>query len=180
MLWTLATHYPYKSPAFPDVRAAEIVAGDQAAEFARRQRIAADDLAWFERQLAADFPGESFLVVGFGDHQPKITESYFSRGAGSPLRPVDAAETRFLTYFRVDGVNFEPRYDALSPKASIGYLGEMILGRPGCLPHARPWPGVGCGCIAAGCGSIARIRRRSWPRTRSCPQATRRSFDPTD
>ena len=136
MLWTLATHYPYKSPAFPDVRAAEIVAGDQAAEFARRQRIAADDLAWFEHQLAADFPGESFLVVGFGDHQPKITESYFSRGAGSPLRPVDAAETRFLTYFRVDGVNFEPRYDALSPKASIGYLGEMILGAAG-LPASR-------------------------------------------
>jgi len=127
MLWTAATHYPYNTPAFPQVRSDEIVNGDPAAEFARRQRIAADDLAWFEQQLAASFPDQRFLVVGFGDHQPKITDGYYSGAAAPPMRPNDTAETRFLTYFRINGVNFQPDYAELSQKASIGYLGEMIL-----------------------------------------------------
>jgi phosphoglycerol transferase MdoB-like AlkP superfamily enzyme len=127
-LWTAATHYPYKQPAFPDVRADEVVAGDQPGEFARRQRIAADDLAWLEKSLAERFPDEKFLIVGFGDHHPKITDGYFTGSDEFRFRQRDPGETRHKTYFRVAGINFAPDFSALSDTSSIGYLGEMIVG----------------------------------------------------
>jgi len=154
-LWTSATHYPYKQPAFTDVRADEIVAGDQAAEFARRQRIAADDLAWLEQSLADRFPGEKFLIVGFGDHHPKITDGYFTGSNEFHFHQRDPQETRQATYFRVAGVNFAPDFAALSDKASIGYLGEMIVGAAR-LPATRAmlvrrWLRVHCAGLWSAC-----------------------------
>jgi hypothetical protein len=128
MIWTAATHYPYRNAAFPNVRAGEIVSGDQPAEFARRQRIAADDLRWLGDALAKRFPDERFLVVGFGDHHPKITAGYFTGSDEFDFRERDPGETLLTTYFRVAGVNFAPDYAALSARSSIGYLGEMMLG----------------------------------------------------
>ncbi len=136
LVWTLATHYPYDEPAFPDLRQAEIMPGNPPAEFARRQRIAADDLRWFEAALAQRFPDQHFLLVGFGDHHPKITDGYFTGSGAFDFREQNPTETRLMTYFRVKGVNFDPDYSALSPNASIGYLGEMLLGAAR-LPASR-------------------------------------------
>ncbi|MGE0279563.1 MAG: sulfatase-like hydrolase/transferase [Rhizobiaceae bacterium] len=160
-LWTAATHYPYKQPAFPDVRTDEIVAGDQAAEFARRQRIAADDLAWLEKSLADRFPGEKFLIVGFGDHHPKITDGYFTGSTEFRFRQHDPRETRQWTYFRVAGVNFTPDFSVLSDKSSIGYLGEMIVGAAR-LPATRAmlvrrWLRMHCAGLWSACANQSAV-----------------------
>ena len=39
-------------------------------EYLRRQAMSAEDYASFLARLKRDFPGESFLLVRFGDHQP--------------------------------------------------------------------------------------------------------------
>lgn len=127
LIWTIATHYPYRTPIFVEVRSNEIAGGNEAAEFARRQRIAADDLAWFEAELARRFPDQSFMIAGFGDHLPKITDGYF-KGHEGGFRKRGESESKYLTYYRIAGINFDPDYSQLSETASIGYLGEMILG----------------------------------------------------
>jgi len=43
-------------------------------EYVRRQTMSARDYADFMARLKHDFPGESFLLVRFGDHQPEFAE----------------------------------------------------------------------------------------------------------
>lgn len=127
-VWTTATHYPYNYPLFKDVRTDEITTGDEFAEFARRQRIAADDLLWLEGQLKSRFPDESFVVAGFGDHHPRITQPYFSRNRPEVFHPRDPNETTRTTYYRLNAIGFAPDYGALTERIEIGFLGESILG----------------------------------------------------
>ncbi|WP_156318453.1 sulfatase-like hydrolase/transferase [Rhizobium sp. AAP43] len=126
-VWTTATHYPYRQPMHPDIRANEIMAGDDGAEFARRQRIARDDLKWFEGELKTKFPNKKFLVVGFGDHHPLITAGYFSEKPELNFRPKDAKETNTMTYYRINGINFEPDYKRLNDEIEIGFLADSIM-----------------------------------------------------
>ena len=42
-------------------------------EYIRRQMMSAHDYAEFLAQLKQDFPGEPFLIVRFGDHQPWLS-----------------------------------------------------------------------------------------------------------
>lgn len=126
--WTTATHGPYRNPEFPTERTEEIVPGDEQAEFARRQRFAATDLAWFEATLRARFPNEKFLIVGFGDHHPYVTGAYFNADQQDQRHEKsDASEDMFTTYYRIAGVNFAPAYDQLPPIAEIGFLGEIVM-----------------------------------------------------
>lgn len=126
-VWSTATHYPYWKPMFPDVRSNEIVQGDQAAEFARRQRIANDDLKWFQRELGRKFPSQKFVLAGFGDHHPIITSDYFDVNAAPNVRPRDETETLHRTYYRIVGINFDPDYASLTDEIEIGYLADSIM-----------------------------------------------------
>lgn len=128
-LWTTSTHYPYEKVAFPDVRATETEYGLGPAEFARRQRIAADDLVWLKKELTSLFPNEPFLLAGFGDHHPRPTHGYFYRDkqGSTPFLPKAKEEKMVTTYYRVDGVNFLPSYSGLSEFSEIGFLGESLL-----------------------------------------------------
>jgi phosphoglycerol transferase MdoB-like AlkP superfamily enzyme len=126
-VWTTANHQPYTSPMFLDVRASEIKIDDIAAEYSRRQRISADDLAWFEDQLKKFFPDEEFIVAGFGDHHPIITEDYFRDERRPNIADRVEGETMYQTYFRMKGINFAPSYKGLPDGLDISFLGEAIL-----------------------------------------------------
>jgi phosphoglycerol transferase MdoB-like AlkP superfamily enzyme len=124
---TSATHYPWNYQEFPGIRDEEYIPGDPIAEFSRRQRIAADDLAWLKASLAERFPGQPFLIAGFGDHHPLWTHDYVHNFPSWKGRKPDPAEDMWRTYYRVDGVNFRPNYEALSREIEIGLLGESLL-----------------------------------------------------
>jgi Sulfatase len=126
-VWTTATHGPYVTAEFPTERSDEIVKQDEPAEFARRQRFAADDLAWIENELRKRFPNEAFLIAGFGDHHPYVTGPYFKGAKSAPLRAHDPNEGSLKTYYRINGINFLPSYSNLPATAEIGFLGEIIL-----------------------------------------------------
>ena len=125
-VWTTATHYPYSTPMHPDLRADEIVVGDEGAEYARRQRIARDDLKWFEGELRRRFPNRKFLLAGFGDHHPLITAGYFSESSGV-FKVRDPNEASNMTYYRINGINFEADYESLTSQIEIGFLADSIL-----------------------------------------------------
>lgn len=125
-VWTTATHYPYSTPMHPNVRRNEIVVGDDCAEFARRQRMARDDLKWFEGELKRRFPNRKFLLAGFGDHHPLITAGYFGEPSGM-FKARDPDELSSMTYYRINGINFEPDYQSLTSQIEIGFLADSIL-----------------------------------------------------
>ena len=64
-------NYPFRGELTPDWRgpgnAPEID------EYIRRQMMSAHDYAEFLAHLKQDFPGEPFLIVRFGDHQPWLS-----------------------------------------------------------------------------------------------------------
>jgi phosphoglycerol transferase MdoB-like AlkP superfamily enzyme len=121
---TEATHFPWSDAYFPDVRTDEIRPGEPWSEYARRIRIAHDDLTALKAELARSFPDEQFLLVGFGDHHPTLT---------APLIADTSPTTseRYETFYRVEGVNFTPSYEAAPASIEIGYLANVIMAAAG-------------------------------------------------
>ena len=54
----------------------------KADEFLRRQTLSARDYAAFLERLKKDFPGEPFLILRYGDHQPEFVVRLLEPGAG--------------------------------------------------------------------------------------------------
>jgi multisubunit Na+/H+ antiporter MnhB subunit len=80
-------------------------------EYLRRQEISAQDFAEFKRNLTRQFPGQPFLLVRFGDHQPLFAKHFLE----PTLAPTEIAQRierhdarYFTTYYAMDGLNFEP------------------------------------------------------------------------
>lgn len=129
---TMATHGPYTNIIFPDVRQDEARPGDSWAEYARRLRISHDDLKSLYSRLEREFPEETFLIVGYGDHQPVITKEFdkevFRYGAGEMSDRRSLAKARFFeTFYRINGIRFNPRFEKVNETTEIGLLGTMIL-----------------------------------------------------
>jgi phosphoglycerol transferase MdoB-like AlkP superfamily enzyme len=157
-LLTSATHYPWNYKEFPGVRDSEYIAGDDAVEYSRRQRIAADDLASFKASLAERFPGQPFIVAGFGDHHPLITHNYVHDWEMRNKRKRDPAEHMWRTYYHIGGINYSPNYQALSHEIEIGFLGESVLSAAN-LPlsgsyQIRRWLREKCGGRWADCSDL--------------------------
>jgi len=80
-------------------------------EYLRRQAMSARDYARFLAQLKRDFPGDSFLLVRYGDHQPyfstEIIEPDLS-DADIQRRLMSHDPRYFTTYYAIDAVNFKP------------------------------------------------------------------------
>jgi hypothetical protein len=100
-------------------------------EYLRRQEISRHDYARFKERLAREFPGERFLIVRFGDHQPLFAKHYLEPGLAPEgvARRLLANDARyFTTYYAVEGINFHPRdlSSALDP-LDAPYLPLVVL-----------------------------------------------------
>jgi len=90
-------------------------------EYLRRQAMSERDYEAFLARLKRDFPGEEFLIVRYGDHQPDfakliIDPSIDAWGIGERLLRFDPRY--FMTYYAIDAVNFTP--------ASLGSALDVI------------------------------------------------------
>ncbi len=112
-VYLTANHFPwtaaYRPELTPDWRG---LGNDPPVdEYIRRQTMSARDYAAFLARLERDFPGESFLLVRFGDHQPAIAAKIVDPtldDAGIAQR-IQAYDPRyFTTYYAIDAVNFKP------------------------------------------------------------------------
>jgi phosphoglycerol transferase MdoB-like AlkP superfamily enzyme len=115
--YLMANHFPWTyryrdelSSDWRDLGNGDIK-GHRVDEYLRRQAMSAHDYKAFVERLKRDFPGEPFLIVRFGDHQPG-----FAKYAVDPAlddaaigRRIDAADPRFFsTYYAIDALNFQP------------------------------------------------------------------------
>jgi phosphoglycerol transferase MdoB-like AlkP superfamily enzyme len=80
-------------------------------EYLRRQERSVRDYRAFLERLRRDFPGESFLLVRYGDHQPAfptiIIDPTLDKAATA--RRIQAFDPRYLTtYYAIDVINYQP------------------------------------------------------------------------
>jgi hypothetical protein len=112
-VYTVANHFPWDYRQRPELTPDWRDLGNNAEfdEYIRRQRMTAHDYGAFLKQLAADFPQESFLIVRYGDHLPAIALQMMDPSLDEPgiARRLEASDPRYLTtYYAIDTVNFEP------------------------------------------------------------------------
>ncbi len=128
---TMATHWPYDFAYMPEV---EVPGGGPGAsaemhEYLRRLSMARIDYQDMRAQLALRFPGERFLIVHYGDHQPLVTLRLLGLDPNSSVEDVvrsgnDAAR---ITYYAVDAVGYEPAPLPALDTVDVPYLGTVIL-----------------------------------------------------
>ena len=99
-------------------------------EYIRRQTMSAQDYTDFVTRLTRDFPGESFLVVRFGDHQPAMGALSVDPAMKESeiARRIMMYDPRlFTTYYAIDAVNYTPAdlSSAVSP-VDAAYLPLII------------------------------------------------------
>ena len=94
------------------------------------QSMSARDYRGFLAHLEQEFPGESFLIVRFGDHQPALSARIIDPAADSAAIAARFAAydpRYFTTYYAVDTVNFTPvDLSSALPRLDAAYLPLVI------------------------------------------------------
>lgn len=111
--YTMANHMPYTFRYRPELAPEWKDPGNasEVDEYLRRQMLSDRDYKQLLTRLRTEFPGEPFLVIRFGDHQPYFGKHLIdaSLDDGGIGRNVADFDTRYYTtYYAIDGVNFTP------------------------------------------------------------------------
>jgi hypothetical protein len=112
-VYTTANHFPWDTTFRPELTPNWQGLGNEPEvdEYIRRQSLSAQDYAGFIANLKRKFPGESFLIVRFGDHQPAISPRLIdpSLDDAAVARHIQAYDPKyFTTYYAIDAVNYRP------------------------------------------------------------------------
>jgi hypothetical protein len=112
-VYVAANHFPWTWSYRPDLTPEWRGIGNapEVDEYIRRQTMSARDYAEFRARLAREFPGESFLIVRFGDHQPQISARLLDPNlddAAIAQRVMEFDPRYFSTYYAIDTINFDP------------------------------------------------------------------------
>jgi hypothetical protein len=112
-VYLAANHFPWETRFRSDLMPNWRVTGNAPVvdEYLRRQAMSAQDYSQFLAALKKQFPGEPFLIVRYGDHQPEFTPHLLDptldeAGIGKKLERYDPRY--YATYYAIDAVNFEP------------------------------------------------------------------------
>jgi phosphoglycerol transferase MdoB-like AlkP superfamily enzyme len=131
MIFTMATHSPYDFPYMPEV---DVPGGGpgtdpEMSEYLRRLAMARIDYDELRREIARRFPGERFLIVQYGDHHPVATRTLL--GLNNKLDAEDISlpleSPGFVTYYAVDGINYQPPALPAVETLDVPYLPLVIL-----------------------------------------------------
>jgi hypothetical protein len=108
-----ANHFPWTyswrpelTPGWKDLGNKPVVE-----EYLRRQSIGMRDYNTFLERLQKEFPGERFMLVRYGDHQPDFATSILEPSldeAGVVARLMANDPRYYTTYYALDGVNYRP------------------------------------------------------------------------
>jgi hypothetical protein len=112
-VYLAANHFPWETKFRPDLLPSWQAPGNEPAvdEYLRRQALSAEQYANFVTDLKKKFPGQPFLIVRYGDHQPEFSSNLLDPGLdeASVARKFDTYDASyFRTYYAIDAVNFQP------------------------------------------------------------------------
>jgi hypothetical protein len=108
-----ANHFPWETKFRPDLMPSWRDPGNDPVvdEYLRRQAMSAGDYQAFIAGLTKKFPGQPFLIVRYGDHQPEFSSHLLDPGLDDAAveRKLIAYDPRyFTTYYSIDAINFQP------------------------------------------------------------------------
>jgi hypothetical protein len=113
MVYTVFNHFPWWNSPRPELTPDWRGPGNEPEvdEYLRRQSITARDYTAFKERLADEFPGEPFLVLRFGDHQPGMARMIDPVATDDEIaqRIMSYDPRYFTTYYAIDAINFVPR-----------------------------------------------------------------------
>ena len=136
-------------------------------EYLRRQTMSARDYAGFSAELKKKFPGESFLLVRYGDHQPEFAD----RILDPTLTTEEIAERMmqfdpvyYTTYYAIDAINFKPADVSSAADTLDGPYLPLVIQEAAGLPLDSSFVEQKnifkrCGGIFYGCKGGAEARR---------------------
>lgn len=128
-LWINAPHAPYDYVSHPGVAPdpEAVCAKDPLwAEYIRRLLMSEDDVAWFHEALKAAFPDEPFMLLGYGDHHPYLSEEFLEPSPSDPFTPVGGS-IGYKTFFRITGVNYRPDWSVVPKSVDTPFLGNVLM-----------------------------------------------------
>jgi len=107
-----ANHFPWERRFRPDLMPSWRAPGNAPVidEYLRRQAMSAEQYRAFVTSLKKTFPGEPFLIVRYGDHQPEFAPHILEPGldAGAIGKKLHAYDPRlYATYYAIDAISFE-------------------------------------------------------------------------
>jgi len=134
-----ANHFPWNYRWRPDLMPQWKDLGNPlvADEYLRRQTLGMQDYADFLARLARDFPGERFLIVRYGDHQPDFASLLLEPGIGDAAigKRIASYDPRyFTTYYAIDAVNFIPASTASALETLDGPYLPLVVQESAGLP----------------------------------------------
>lgn len=132
-IYLVANHWPWYVRWRPDLMPEwrDLQNPPLVDEYLRRQAMSAQDYNDFVAALKEKFPGERFLLVRYGDHQPD-----FSTHILEPTRDRDAIKQSIMrfdpkyytTYYAINSINFKPVNMSSAAQTLDGpYLPLVIL-----------------------------------------------------
>ncbi len=138
---TNATHHPYTSAIEPqlDVHQNNPENSPEMNEYLRRMLMAKMDYEAFLKTLAERFPGEKFVIVRYGDHQPNVANGVPEisqinvRARTDPSFDV-AQSDKFATYYTVDAIGMLPPPLPDFEILEVPYLSTIITNSAGLPP----------------------------------------------
>jgi hypothetical protein len=112
-VYLAANHFPWETQFRPDLMPGWRRPGNEPAvdEYLRRQAMSAEDYRAFIAGLKKKFPGQPFLIVRYGDHQPEFSPRLLDPGldeAGIGRKLEEYDPRYYATYYAIDAINFEP------------------------------------------------------------------------
>ena len=112
-VYLAGNHYPWDYRWRPDLMPEWRNPGNtpEVDEYLRRQSMSFRDYDSLLDRLKRDFPGEPFLVVRYGDHQPEFASFILEPELdedGINRRLMTYDPRYFTTYYAIDTVNFRP------------------------------------------------------------------------
>ncbi|MET0705612.1 MAG: sulfatase-like hydrolase/transferase [Tardiphaga sp.] len=132
LVYLTANHFPWTSTYRSDLTPAGWQAPgntEEVDEYIRRQTMTASDYAAFVAQLNRDHPGEPFLLVRFGDHQPAISQKLLEPGlpqAKLADRIMSHDPRYYTTYYAIDALNYQPEMSAALPTLDAAYVPLVV------------------------------------------------------
>jgi phosphoglycerol transferase MdoB-like AlkP superfamily enzyme len=131
-VYLAANHFPWETKFRPDLTPGWRGPGNEPVvdEYLRRQSMSFDDYSSFVARLKKQFPGEPFLIVRYGDHQPEFSPHVLDPDLdeGGVGKKLNAYDPRYYgTYYAIDAINFEPvKSPAVMDTVDAAYLPLVI------------------------------------------------------
>ena len=127
---TMSAHWPYDWTFEPQEQVAGGGPGTypEMHEYLRRVSLAKRDWDFMLAELKRRMPNERILVVSYGDHQPAATRTLIGYNHETDLEdiPIDIEGPGFITYYAVEGINYQPPALPSHEIVDVPYLATLI------------------------------------------------------